>query len=116
MSSLVQRQSERQGIFFIALSPFKRGAGGVKYQPYLFSSSLLSHPPIFSSLSYSASPLCRTPPLLSVILQPLLSSSGLESIVAKNKPEAQFEAYETKGAHYPVMGIYTRGSKPNQPS
>ncbi len=36
MSSLVQRQSERQGIFLIALSPFKRGAGGVKYQP-LFS-------------------------------------------------------------------------------
>ena len=33
MSSLVQRQSERQGIFLIALSPFKRGAGGVKYQP-----------------------------------------------------------------------------------
>ena len=38
MSSLVQRQSERQGIFLVALSPFKRGAGGVKYQPYL------SHP------------------------------------------------------------------------
>ena len=35
MSSLVQRQSERQGIFLIALSPFKRGAGGVKYQPYI---------------------------------------------------------------------------------
>ena len=35
MSSLVQRQSERQGIFLIVLSPFKRGAGGVKYQPYL---------------------------------------------------------------------------------
>ena len=35
MSSLVQRQSERQGIFLIALSPFKRGAGGAKYQPYL---------------------------------------------------------------------------------
>ena len=33
MSSLVQRQSERQGIFLIALSPFKRGAGGVKYLP-----------------------------------------------------------------------------------
>ncbi len=37
MSSLVQRQSERQGIFLIALSPFKRGAGGVKYQPYILS-------------------------------------------------------------------------------
>ena len=34
MSSLVQRQSERQGIFLIALSPLERGAGGVKYQPY----------------------------------------------------------------------------------
>ena len=71
MSSLVQRQSERQGIFLIDLSPFKRGAGGVKYQPYLFSSSSspLSHPPIFSSLSssvpsslsYSGSLLCHTP-------------------------------------------------------
>ena len=30
LSSLVQRQSERQGIFFVALSPFIRGAGGVK--------------------------------------------------------------------------------------
>ena len=58
MSSLVQRQSERQGIFLIALSPLERGAGGVKYQPYLF--------PVPSSLSYS----------------------GLESIVAKNKPKA----------------------------
>ncbi len=35
MSSLVQRQSERQRIFLIALSPLERGAGGVKYQPYL---------------------------------------------------------------------------------
>ena len=34
MSSLVQRQPERQGIFLIALSPLERGAGGVKYQPY----------------------------------------------------------------------------------
>ena len=34
MSSLVQRQSERQGIFLIALSPLERGAGGVKYLPY----------------------------------------------------------------------------------
>ena len=39
MSSLVQRQSERQGIFLIVLSPFKRGAGGDKYQLYLLSSS-----------------------------------------------------------------------------
>ena len=37
MSSLVQHQSERQGIFFVALSPLERGAGGVKYQPYLLS-------------------------------------------------------------------------------
>ena len=37
MSSLVQRQSERQGIFLVALSPFKRGAGGVKHQPYILS-------------------------------------------------------------------------------
>ena len=36
MSSLVQRQSERQGIFFVALSPLERGAGGGKYQPYPF--------------------------------------------------------------------------------
>ena len=35
MSSLVQRQSERQGIFFVALSPFKRGDGGVKLRLYL---------------------------------------------------------------------------------
>ena len=35
-----------------------------------------------------------------------MSYSNLESIVAKNKPKVQFEAYETKGAHYPVMGIY----------
>ena len=35
LSSLVQRQSERQGIFFVALSPLERGAGGVKYQLYL---------------------------------------------------------------------------------
>ena len=28
MSSLVQRQSERQGIFLVALSPLERGAGG----------------------------------------------------------------------------------------
>ena len=35
LSSLVQRQSERQGIFLIALSPLERGAGGVKYQLYL---------------------------------------------------------------------------------
>ena len=34
LSSLVQRQSERQGIFFVALSPLERGAGGVKYQLY----------------------------------------------------------------------------------
>ena len=34
MSSLVQRQSERQGIFLIALSPLERGAGGVKYLPF----------------------------------------------------------------------------------
>ena len=32
LSSLVQRQSERQGIFLVALSPLERGAGGVKYQ------------------------------------------------------------------------------------
>ena len=31
LSSLVQRQSERQGIFLIALSPLERGAGEVKY-------------------------------------------------------------------------------------
>ena len=37
MSSLVQRQSERQGIFLVALSPFKRGAGGVKYRPLTYS-------------------------------------------------------------------------------
>ena len=37
MSSLVQRQSERQGIFLAALSPFKRGVGGVKHQPYILS-------------------------------------------------------------------------------
>ena len=41
MSSLVQRQSERQGIFLIALSPFKRGAEGVKYQPLFLP---LPHP------------------------------------------------------------------------
>ena len=35
-----------------------------------------------------------------------MSYSNLESIVAKNKPKVQFEAYETKGAHYPVIGIY----------
>ena len=41
MSSLVQRQSERQGIFLASLSPFERGAGGVKYQPYpLLTASL----------------------------------------------------------------------------
>ena len=57
MSSLVQRQSERQGIFLIALSPFKRGAGGVKYQPYPFPArSHPYYPPIFSSLSYSGLP------------------------------------------------------------
>ena len=50
MSSLVQRQSERQGIFLIALSPFKRGAGGAKYQPYL------SPPPENSSPSISSRP------------------------------------------------------------
>ena len=44
MSSLVQRQSERQGIFFIALSPLERGAGGAKYQPYSFP--VLSFPDI----------------------------------------------------------------------
>ena len=42
MSSLVQRQSERQGIFLVALSPFKRGAGGAKYQPYPL------YPPFFN--------------------------------------------------------------------
>ena len=36
MSSLVQRQSERQGIFLVALSPLERGAGGVKYLPLHF--------------------------------------------------------------------------------
>ena len=50
MSSLVQRQSERQGIFLIALSPFKRGAGGVKYHPYL------SHPHPSYLLSFPACP------------------------------------------------------------
>ena len=35
LSSLVQRQSERQGIFPIDLSPLERGAGGVKYRPYI---------------------------------------------------------------------------------
>ena len=44
MSSLVQRQSERQGIFLVALSPFKRGAGGVKHLPYPLSPS----PTLFS--------------------------------------------------------------------
>ena len=38
MSSLVQRQPERQGIFLIALSPLERGAGGVKYLPFFFTS------------------------------------------------------------------------------
>ena len=58
MSSLVQRQSERQGIFLIALSPFKRGAGGVKYLPY--PSHPLRSPPLvilrLSSLSFPACP------------------------------------------------------------
>ena len=49
MSSLVQRQSERQGIFFVALSPLERGAGGVKYQPYLLypppKTLVQNHPP-----------------------------------------------------------------------
>ena len=33
LSSLVQRQSERQGIFLVALSPFKRGAALSKGEP-----------------------------------------------------------------------------------
>ena len=53
MSSLVQRQSERQGIFFVALSPFKRGAGGVNIS-LTFSQSALSLAILQSFLSYSA--------------------------------------------------------------
>ena len=53
MSSLVQRQPERQGIFLIALSPLERGAGGVKCQPYLSPSSFFLTYSNFSSLSYS---------------------------------------------------------------
>ena len=51
MSSLVQRQPERQGIFLIALSPLERGAGGVN-----ISLNLYPPPPENSSPSISSLP------------------------------------------------------------